>query len=76
MIQRVFEYCTDQEKEKVLNEILARPLDLIQDQYGNYVIQHVLEKHEGLNISRIYQFLIGKIYDFSIHKFARLNNIN
>jgi len=70
VIQRIFEFCSEEEKEKVLNEILYRALDVIQDQYGNYVIQHIIEKKGAENCNKIFQFLSGKIYDFSVHKFA------
>jgi len=70
VIQRVFEFCRDDDKEKALDEILSRGLELIQDQYGNYVIQHIVEKQGAGKCEKIYKFLTGKVYDFSIHKFA------
>jgi pumilio RNA-binding family len=70
VIQRVFEFCREEEKEKLLDEILSRALELISDQYGNYVIQHIVEKRGAGKCGKIYEFLRGKIYDFSIHKFA------
>ena len=53
-----------------MDEILNRALELIQNQFGNYVIQHVIEKQGSGKCPKIYDFLRGKIYDFSIHKFA------
>jgi len=70
VIQRVFEFCSDDDKEKVLDEVLSRGLELIQDQYGNYVIQHIVEKSGANKCDKIYRFIAGKVYDFSIHKFA------
>jgi hypothetical protein len=50
---------------------MQRALEIIQDQYGNYVFQHIVEKLGNVKGERVYKFLIGKIYDFSIHKYAR-----
>ena len=51
---------------------MLRALEIIQDQYGNYVFQHIVEKLGNIKADKVYKFLTGKIYDFSIHKFARL----
>ncbi|KAI5433179.1 hypothetical protein KIW84_020456, partial [Lathyrus oleraceus] len=43
VIQRVLEHCEDPStQQKVMNEILGAVSMLTQDQYGNYVVQHVL----------------------------------
>lgn len=44
---------------------------LVQDQYGNYVIQHVLEHGNPEDKSRIISELRGRILLLSQHKFAR-----
>ena len=54
----------------MLAEINKSINELCHDQYGNYVIQHVLEKRSGEKCNEIYQALKGKIFDMSIHKFA------
>ncbi len=43
----------------------------LQDQYGNYVIQHVLEHGRPEDKSKIVAELRGKILALSQHKFAR-----
>lgn len=43
VIQRILEHCIDDQKEVILEEIKDSFSVLIQDQYGNYVIQHVLK---------------------------------
>ena len=57
-------------KIKLLNGINKNIIDLCQNQYGNYVIQHLLEKRGGENCPQIYEVLKGRIFDMSIHKFA------
>ena len=44
---------------------------LLQDQYGNYVIQHVLEHGKSEDKMKIMLELRGKILALSQHKFAR-----
>ena len=43
MIQRILEHCTPEQTGPILEELHANTEQLLQDQYGNYVIQHVLE---------------------------------
>ena len=54
----------------MLEEINKSIIELCHDQYGNYVIQHVLEKRNGERCNEIFKALKGKIFDMSIHKFA------
>lgn len=42
-----------------------------QDQYGNYVIQHVLEHGRPEDKSKIVSEIRGKVLALSQHKFAR-----
>lgn len=44
VIQRILEHCTSEQTSPILAELHAHTEQLIQDQYGNYVIQHVLGK--------------------------------
>ena len=39
VIQRILEHCCDTQKFGILDEILVNIDGLIQDQYGNYVVQ-------------------------------------
>lgn len=52
--------------------ITSYPLSLhLQDQYGNYVIQHVLEHGRPEDKSKIVAEVRGKVLALSQHKFAR-----
>jgi pumilio RNA-binding family len=42
VIQRILEHCTTDQTMPILEELHSNVEQLIQDQYGNYVIQHVL----------------------------------
>lgn len=42
VIQRILEHCMADQTTPVLEELHQHTEQLLQDQYGNYVIQHVL----------------------------------
>eukprot|EP00268_Persea_americana_P035332 TRINITY_DN34871_c0_g1_i1.p1 TRINITY_DN34871_c0_g1~~TRINITY_DN34871_c0_g1_i1.p1 ORF type:complete len:1027 (-),score=203.40 TRINITY_DN34871_c0_g1_i1:965-4045(-) len=71
VIQRVLEHCTDEQQTQcIVDEILQSACSLAQDQYGNYVTQHVLEKGKPHERSQIISKLAGQIVQMSQHKFA------
>ena len=41
-------------------------INLCQDQYGNYVIQNLLQKRQGEKCKDIYDALRGRILDMSM----------
>ena len=43
VIQRLLEKCEDEQKQPLLDEILKHADRLSRDQYGNYVVQHILQ---------------------------------
>jgi len=51
-------------------ELHKNTISLIQDQYGNYVIQHILEKGNVKDKSEIIKKVHGKLLQMSKHKFA------
>ncbi|GLT67023.1 hypothetical protein SLA2020_393580 [Shorea laevis] len=71
VIQRILEHCKDPNTQnKVMDEILVSVSMLAQDQYGNYVVQHVLEHGKPHERSIIIKELAGKIVQMSQQKFA------
>ncbi|OVA19220.1 Pumilio RNA-binding repeat [Macleaya cordata] len=71
VIQRVLEYCTDElQSQCIVDEILESACALAQDQYGNYVTQHVLERGKPHERAEIITKLAGQIVQMSQHKFA------
>ncbi|XVF05477.1 hypothetical protein REPUB_Repub05bG0175500 [Reevesia pubescens] len=71
VMQRVLEHCRDPKTQsKVMDEILGSVSMLAQDQYGNYVVQHVLEHGKPHERSIIIKELAGKIVQMSQQKFA------
>ncbi|KAK9033061.1 hypothetical protein V6N11_018099 [Hibiscus sabdariffa] len=71
VIQRILEHCSDElQSQCIIDEILDAAYDLSQDQYGNYVTQHVLERGKPHERSHIISKLAGKIVLMSQHKYA------
>eukprot|EP01121_Diplochlamys_sp_Union-15-3_P012225 TRINITY_DN3633_c0_g2_i5.p1 TRINITY_DN3633_c0_g2~~TRINITY_DN3633_c0_g2_i5.p1 ORF type:complete len:794 (-),score=164.54 TRINITY_DN3633_c0_g2_i5:88-2469(-) len=74
VIQRILEQCSDSQKwylqQSILKELLQCAGSLVQDQYGNYVIQHVLEHGTPRDKLQIITQLKGRIVHLSQHKFA------
>ena len=51
VIQRILEFCIPEQTAPILQELHANTEQLLQDQYGNYVVQHVLERGKQVKIS-------------------------
>ncbi|KAG6525293.1 hypothetical protein ZIOFF_015247 [Zingiber officinale] len=71
VIQRVLEYCDDLKTQSIMmEEIMQSVCNLAQDQYGNYVIQHVLKHGKPEERSVIISNLAGQIVKMSQQKYA------
>ncbi|PON87697.1 Coatomer beta subunit [Trema orientale] len=71
VIQRVLEHCSDDlQCQRIINEILESASILAQDQYGNYVTQHLLLKGKPSERSQIISKLAGRVVQMSMHKYA------
>ncbi|XAR52346.1 hypothetical protein NMG60_11020359 [Bertholletia excelsa] len=71
VIQRVLEHCDDPKTQQpIMEEIMQFVCNLAQDQYGNYVIQHVLQHGKPHERSDIIHKLAGHIVKMSQQKFA------
>ncbi|KAI9124705.1 hypothetical protein K1719_004627 [Acacia pycnantha] len=71
VIQRVLEHCNDPNTQQIImDEIMQCVCNLAQDQYGNYVIQHVLQHGRPHERSAIITKLAGQIVKMSQQKFA------
>ena len=69
VIQRLFEHCSENQAP-LLEELHRYTQNLVQDQFGNYVIQHVLERGSPADRSQIMQKIRGQVLPMSKHKFA------
>ncbi|KAF9094198.1 mRNA binding protein puf3 [Mortierella sp. AD031] len=69
VIQRMFEHCVDT-KTPLMDELHRYIPNLVQDQYGNYVIQHILERGNPTEKSIVVSKVMGQVLQLSKHKFA------
>ncbi|KAF9172953.1 Pumilio 2 [Mortierella sp. AD010] len=69
VIQRMFEHCADT-KTPLIDELHRYIPNLVQDQYGNYVIQHILERGRSVEKSLVISKVLGQVLPLSKHKFA------
>ncbi|KAF9582416.1 mRNA binding protein puf3 [Lunasporangiospora selenospora] len=69
VIQRMFEHCAET-KEPLMEELHRYIPNLVQDQYGNYVIQHILERGKPSEKALVVSKIFGQVLQLSKHKFA------
>jgi pumilio RNA-binding family len=67
VLQRILEHCTEYKKTAILDEIKRCHRALLDDQYGNYVIQHVLQYGREEDRDSIVQIVV----DFGLLGLAR-----
>ena len=58
------------ETKQLMKEIETASLALMQDQYGNYVIQWMIEKGDRTQRERLVDRVRGNVLRFSQHKYA------
>ena len=70
-LQRILEHCLLPQQFRALDEILECHGDLLDDQYGNYVIQHVLQFGRDSDRESILNLVVqGGLLTLSRQKFA------
>lgn len=71
VLQRILEHCVDEQKVRALDEISTCHRALLDDQYGNYVIQHVLQFGRFSDRESILEIIISTgLLSLSRQKFA------
>ncbi|CEI87126.1 hypothetical protein RMCBS344292_01546 [Rhizopus microsporus] len=66
----MFEHCPEEQTAHLLEELHKSTGQLVQDQYGNYVIQHILEHGKPRDKALIISKVKGHTLQLSKHKFA------
>ncbi|KAK3109281.1 mRNA binding protein puf3, partial [Teratosphaeriaceae sp. CCFEE 6253] len=71
VIQRCLEHCEPPAKSLVLKELLEPQgiPSMISNEYGNYVVQHVVAKDAGPGKQRVLDIILQGLEGFSKHKF-------
>uniref|UniRef100_M4B443 PUM-HD domain-containing protein n=1 Tax=Hyaloperonospora arabidopsidis (strain Emoy2) TaxID=559515 RepID=M4B443_HYAAE len=70
VIQRVLEHCAPEKIRPLLGEIIYKCRDLVKDQFGNYVVQHVISHGELDQRNIVMQAVLPEIARWSQHKYA------
>ena len=71
VLQRVLEHCTSTQRNRALDAISRCHRDLLDDQYGNYVVQHVLKYGRDSDRESILALIVeGGLLTLSRQKFA------
>lgn len=71
VVQRMMENLSAEQMHPLLEELLQHTDDLVRNEYGNYVIQHVLERGHPDVKGYVMQLLRGKAFVYCQDKYAR-----
>ena len=66
----MLEHCQEPSRSQLLEELHSCAPSLIVDQYGNYVIQHVIEHGRPEDRVKIISLITAQLLMFSKHKYA------
>ncbi|CAO1627363.1 unnamed protein product [Sympodiomycopsis kandeliae] len=70
VLQRIFERCGEDQARPLLTEMHTGSSKLMADQYGNYVIQWILQRGEAQDQEKVIDSVVGNVLTLSRHKFA------
>ena len=70
VVQRLFDKYDVDTLSSLVDDVVVKAVDLSKNQYGNYVVQKVLESGKGALVTKIVERLRGNYFEFSMHKFA------
>ncbi|KAL7329971.1 meiotic PUF protein 1 [Mucor circinelloides] len=71
VIQNIFENMTETDKRPILNEVLNNIVSIAKGQWGNWVVQHVLEHAEKSDDrEKAFQVVINESVQLSMDQFA------
>jgi mRNA-binding protein PUF3 len=66
----MLEHCGETAQKMILKELFASGASLIQDQYGNYVTQHIIAHGKEEDRMRIINLVTTHLVQYSRHKYA------
>jgi hypothetical protein len=69
LVNRCIDYANEHQLDTLITSIGHNCLDLVQDQFGNYVVQHILATKASF-APKIIQGLLGHIPELSVQKFS------
>lgn len=70
VLQRCFEHLPEDQTRPLMDELHKYMINLMQDQFGNYVVQFVLEQGKPHDRGQVIAKLRGQMLNMARHKFA------
>ncbi|KAI8925267.1 armadillo-type protein [Entophlyctis helioformis] len=70
VVQCIFENCSDAEKMPIVSEIFEHTVDIAKGQWGNWVIQHLLEHGSLHQRAHIIEIVTHNVFPLSIDQYA------
>ncbi|KAI9091541.1 armadillo-type protein [Phlyctochytrium arcticum] len=70
VVQCIFENCSQREKAPILCEVLNRTVEVARGQWGNWVIQHILEHGAPVDKNYVMKVLVRHFYPMAIDQYA------
>ncbi|KAJ3356378.1 hypothetical protein HDU83_001169 [Entophlyctis luteolus] len=70
VVQCIFENCVDSDKREIVKEVLVYAADIAKGQWGNWVIQHLLDHGTPVDKSLIFKVVARNVYNMSVDQFA------
>lgn len=70
VLQRCIDHASVSQKMQLVREITYHALTLVQDPYGNYVVQYVLELQDSRFTDALIRRFIGSVCVLSVQKFS------
>lgn len=70
VVQRLFDKYDVDVLDPLVTEVLRAAADLATNQYGNYVVQTILEARRPDHLTALVNAFRGRFSEFSVHKFA------
>ncbi|KAJ5925597.1 hypothetical protein N7454_008236 [Penicillium verhagenii] len=70
VLQRCLDHASGDQKARLVDQITQNSYILVQDPYGNYVIQYILDMNEPSFTAPLCQGFFGKVVTMAMHKFS------
>jgi hypothetical protein len=70
VLQRCIDHASEAQKVQLATEITFNALTLVQDAFGNYVVQYVLDLKYARFSDAIIRRFLGHVYELSLQKFS------
>ncbi|KZT58397.1 ARM repeat-containing protein [Calocera cornea HHB12733] len=70
VLQRCIDHASEAQRMQLVNEITYNALTLVQDPYGNYVVQYILDLNDNRFSDGVIRQFIGNVIPLSMQKFS------